>query len=181
MLFFESDYHDEAKEEKSNIEKKSNDESQDLLVDTQENEPLLDLGTLSMGDGSGDMSSIKLLGDIFSDKESEEKWSKEWEDVFAADKESPSKTLTDLLSQDAIAQDDLTANANCLPSALLSQLQKGSSNDFLSKFGTLITETKYFLRDIYSLCLITEDIDHSPLASQSQGPSMPTSSKVCFN
>lgn len=71
--------------------------------------------------------SIKLLGDIFSDKETEEKWQKEWDEVFSS-KDSPSKSFSDFLSQEIGGGDMSGDSSNCLPSTLLNQLHFGNSS-----------------------------------------------------
>lgn len=131
-MFFESEYHDEINEEKpKSVENKKSKPTSS----SAESETLVDLGNLSINNDLEDLSSnnIKLLGDIFTDKETEEKWQKEWEEVFSS-KDSPSKSsFSDFLSQDLGDGDKTGESSNCLPSTLLNQLHLGN-NSLLSNY-----------------------------------------------
>ncbi|KAL0271542.1 UNVERIFIED_CONTAM: hypothetical protein PYX00_008604 [Menopon gallinae] len=140
FLFFDPEYHDEVSKPE---QKKEEDKTiADASIDTILTEPLLDLGGLSVGGGGGDASSsIKLLGDIFSDKESQEQWKKDWEEIFQ-EKESPSKSETpnksfsELLSEEFGTGKDVKPTENSsfsfLHSNLLNQLDSGNNKSILS-------------------------------------------------
>lgn len=139
FLFFDPEYHDEViKPEPKNEKDKT---VPDLSADAIMSEPLLDLGGLSVGGGAGDASrNIKLLGDIFSDKESQEQWKKDWEEIFQEKEspskpETPSKSFSELLKDFGNGKDVKPAdnsNFDFLHSNLLNQLDSGDNKSFLS-------------------------------------------------
>lgn len=100
---------------------------------TQEIQPLLDLELSSnIVESQNELSGIKLLGDIFSDKETEEKWKNEWEEIFDF-KATPTKSTSGNFGQGVGSENGSNENSNCLPSTLLNQLHSNGQKYNLRK------------------------------------------------
>ncbi|KAK6632681.1 hypothetical protein RUM43_013451 [Polyplax serrata] len=135
LLFFDSEYNDEVNDKKKKSEDSTNSLSNEptAVNDTQkmistESQHLLDLEGLTVTSETSNFSpsDVKLLDDIFTDKESEEKWRNEWEEIFHF-KDSPNKSFSEVLKQEMGGGDSLISpdSSDCLPSTLLNQLHFG--------------------------------------------------------